>query len=135
MIGRKAFLVVAAAGIAVAGFFVVRSLNDNLVYYLFPNEAVAERAAFPDGTPFRLAGTVVPGTIVTVGPNSTFEVTDGSETIEVRLERTPPPLFGEEVRVLLPGSWSGDVFVATEALIQHDENYSSPAEGNFEESG
>lgn len=135
MIGRKTFLVVAALGILVSGYMIVRSLNDNLVYYLFPNEAVAQKESFPDGTPFRLAGSVVPGSIEVDGSDSTFSVTDGSATVEVRLIRTPPPLFGEEVRVLLPGSWQNGIFVATEALVQHDENYTTPEEGNFEESG
>jgi cytochrome c-type biogenesis protein CcmE len=135
MTGRKLFLAVAGLGILVAGFFVARSLDDNLVYYLFPNEALAERASFPDGERFRLAGNVVPGTIVSSGSTSTFEVTDGSATIAVRLEGAPPPLFGEEVRVLLPGAWEGDVFVADEAIVQHDETYVTPEDGNFEDAG
>jgi cytochrome c-type biogenesis protein CcmE len=48
------------------------------------------------------------------------------------LLNTPPPLFNEEVPVLLEGSWSGDLFVADEALIRHDENYEVPEEGNFD---
>ncbi len=132
MTGRRLFLAFAALGIATAGFFVARSLNDNLVYYLFPNEALADRSSFPDGTPFRLAGTVVDGSLETVEEGYRFEVTDGSATVNVLLVGTPPPLFGEDVRVLLPGSWDGAVFRATDAVVQHDENYVTPTEGNFE---
>ncbi|HDH25193.1 MAG TPA: hypothetical protein ENH00_03225 [Actinobacteria bacterium] len=31
------------------GFFAFGNLNENLVYYLTPSEAVAQRADFPDG--------------------------------------------------------------------------------------
>lgn len=133
MSGRRLFLALAGIGVVVSGWFVSRSLNDNLVYYLFPNEAIAQRDAFPDGAPFRLAGTVVTGTLVEDGPGFRFEVTDGSATIPVWLKASPPPLFGEDVRVLLPGAWQGEVFVATEVVVQHDENYQTPTEGNFEE--
>lgn len=135
MTGRKAFLVIAGLGVFLAGFMIFRSLDDNLTYYLFPNEALAERQDFPDGRPFRLAGTVVADTLVTEGSNSTFDVTDGSTTISVRLVSTPPQLFGEEAMVLLAGSWQGDVFVATDAIIRHDENYATPSSGNFEGTG
>lgn len=135
MTGRKAFLIFAGLGVLLAGFMIFRSLNDNLTYYLFPNEALAERQDFPDGRPFRLAGTVVAGSLVTEGGDSTFEVTDGGTTIPVRLTSTPPQLFGEESMVLLTGSWEENVFVANDAIIRHDENYATPSSGNFEETG
>lgn len=133
MTGRRLFLALAAMGIAIAGFYVTKSLNSNLVYYLFPNEAVADRASFPDGSPFRLAGTVVPGSLREDGDDYRFEVTDGSATIDVVLVGTPPPLFGEDVRVLLPGAWEGPIFRAHDAVVQHDENYVTPTHGNFED--
>jgi cytochrome c-type biogenesis protein CcmE len=124
--------IVAAAGIAVAGFFLVRSLDDDLVYYLFVDEAVDQRDEFADGRAFRLAGIVVPGSIVDQGGGvSEFSVTDGGATVDVRLTRTPPPLFDDDVPVLLAGAWEGDTFVATDALIRHDEGYEAPSTGNF----
>jgi len=119
-------VIVLVVGITIAG------LNDNLTYYLYPNEAVSQRTEFPDGERFRLAGQVVSGSLVEDGEDLAFEVTDGSATIPVVLLDTPPPLFNEEVPVLLEGSWSGDLFVAENALIRHDENYEVPEEGNFD---
>jgi cytochrome c-type biogenesis protein CcmE len=119
-------VIVLVVGITIAG------LNDNLTYYLYPNEAVTQRAEFPDGERFRLAGQVVSGSLADDDEDLVFEVTDGSATIPVVLLNTPPPLFNEEVPVLLEGSWSGDLFVADEALIRHDENYEVPEEGNFD---
>ena len=107
----------------------VTGLNQNLTYYLYPTEAVEQKTDFPDGERFRLAGLVVAGTLVEVEEGLEFEVTDGGETIPVLLTGTPPPLFQEEVPVLLEGSWQGNLFVAEEALIRHDENYEAPEEG------
>ncbi len=127
---RKLFAVIAALGIAVAGFFMIRSLDSDLVYFLTTGEALEQRADFVDGRPFKVSGLVVPGTIEDLGGGiSEFSITDGASTVDVRLTRTPPPLFDDDVPVLLSGAWEGDVFVATEALIRHEEGYEAPTVG------
>jgi cytochrome c-type biogenesis protein CcmE len=110
-------------------------LGDNLTYYLYPTEAVEQRAEFPDGEGFRLAGVVVEGSLTEEGEDLLFEVSDGGETIAVRLVDIPPPLFDDTVPVLLDGAWKGDIYVATNALIRHDENYVVPEEGTPVEEG
>jgi cytochrome c-type biogenesis protein CcmE len=104
-------------------------LGDNLTYYLYPTEAVDQRSDFPDGERFRLAGAVVEGSLSEEGDDLLFDVTDGGETIPVRLTDTPPPLFDDTVPVLLDGAWDGNTYIATNALIRHDENYVVPEEG------
>lgn len=132
--GQRQFVLFGIAGVAALVVAItLAGLNDNLTYYLYPNEAVTQRAEFPDGERFRLAGQVVANSLAESGDDLSFEVTDGSATIPVVLVGTPPALFNEEVPVLLEGSWSGAVFTADEALIRHDENYDIPSEGNFEE--
>jgi cytochrome c-type biogenesis protein CcmE len=132
--GQRQFVLFGIAGVvALVVAITVAGLNENLTYYLYPNEAVDQRAEFPDGERFRLAGQVVAGSLSESGEDLTFEVTDGSATIPVILVGTPPALFNEEVPVLLEGHWSGGVFTADDALIRHDENYEVPDEGNYEE--
>jgi cytochrome c-type biogenesis protein CcmE len=104
-------------------------LNDSLTYYLYPSEAVDQRADFPDGERFRLAGIVVAGTVQEADESTSFEVTDGGADIPVVLNGPQPSLFAEEVPLLLEGAWSGDTFQADSALIRHDENYEVPEEG------
>ena len=104
-------------------------LNDSLTYYLYPSEAMDQRADFPDGERFRLAGIVVAGTVVEADESTSFEVTDGGAAIPVVLDGPQPSLFAEEVPLLLEGAWSGDTFHADSALIRHDENYEVPEEG------
>jgi cytochrome c-type biogenesis protein CcmE len=133
MTGSRLFAISALAGIAVAAFFMIRSVNDDLVYYLTTSEAVENRADFLDGRAFKISGLVVPGTIVELGEGqSEFQITDGAATVDVRLTRVPPPLFDDDVPVLLSGAWDGEEFVADEALIRHDEDYETPASGNYE---
>jgi cytochrome c-type biogenesis protein CcmE len=132
--GQRQFVLFGIAGvIALVVAITVAGLNDNLTYYLYPNEAVAQRDEFPDGERFRLAGQVVAGSVTESGDDMTFSVTDGSGTVEVVLVNPPPPLFSDGVAVLLEGYWSGDFFNAERALIRHDENYEVPSEGNYEE--
>lgn len=133
--GQRQFVFFGIVGVvALVVAITIAGLNDNLTYYLYPNEAVSQRADFPDGERFRLAGQVVSGSLIEEDGDLAFDVTDGSATIPVALLNTPPPLFNEEVPVLLEGYWSGDTFIADSALIRHDENYEVPEEGNYEES-
>lgn len=129
---HRRFVLLGIAGVIVLIVgLTVTSLGDNLTYYLFPTEAVAQRSEFPDGERFRLAGTVVTGTMVESDEEVSFDVTDGGATIAVVLTGVPPALLGEEVPVLLEGAWSADQFVADYVLIAHDENYEVPEEGNY----
>ena len=105
------------------------NLDDNLTYYLYPTEAVEQKADFPDGERFRLAGIVVEGSLQDVPEGQSFDVTDGGATIPVVLTGTPPPLFEEQAPVLVEGAWLDHVFQADEAVIRHDENYEAPEEG------
>lgn len=131
--GQRQFILFGVGGvIALVIAITIAGLNENLTYYLYPNEAVAQRDAFPDGEHFRLAGQVVSGSVEERGDDLTFEVTDGSATIPVVLVDEPPALFNEDVPVLLEGYWSDDVYTAERALIKHDENYEVPDQGNYE---
>lgn len=134
MTSRKWVVPVGLMAMLVAGFFLVRSLSDDLVYYLYTSEAVEQRADFPDGRRFRLAGIVVPGTISFNADEVVFEVSDGAATVPVRLLGTPPQLFAEDVPVLMEGTWEGDVFESDLLLIRHEEGYEAPDEGNVPES-
>jgi cytochrome c-type biogenesis protein CcmE len=132
--GQRQFVLFGIAGVvALVVAITVAGISDNLTYYLYPNEAVTQRADFPDGERFRLAGRVVDGSLSENDGDLVFDVTDGSATVPVVLVNTPPPLFNEEVPVLLEGYWTGEHFTAESALIRHDENYEIPDEGNYED--
>jgi len=116
----------AAVAAAVVTLIVI-NINGSLTYYLTPSEAVDRRVEFVDGNRFRLGGLVVVGSLEDLGAVKVFDVTDGAETITVRLRGTVPPLFAEDVGVVVEGAWFGDEFAADIALVHHDENYQPPA--------
>lgn len=127
---HRRFILLGIGGVvALVVAITIFGLNENLTYYLYPTEAVDQRQDFPDGERFRLAGLVVEGSLVDESDRLVFDVTDGGETIAVELSSTPPPLFAEQVPVLLEGTWRNGVFVSDNALIRHDENYDIPEEG------
>ncbi len=127
---HRKFLFVGLIGVVVLVISATAfSLSQNLTYYLYPTEAVAQRADFPDGKRFRLAGLVVEGSIARTGDAIEFVVTDGGQSIPVTLTKTPPALFQENIPVLIEGAWEGDRFLGDHAVIRHDENYSIPEEG------
>ncbi|HKX76626.1 MAG TPA: cytochrome c maturation protein CcmE [Acidimicrobiia bacterium] len=126
MPSRKVIWPVLALLAAAVLVLIATNLGDSLTYYLTPQEAVARRAEFPDGHRFRLGGLVEAGSLRQEGNVRIFDVTDGAETITVHLRTTPPPLFAEDVGVVVEGAWSGDRFDADVALIRHDETYQPP---------
>lgn len=128
--GRRWFVLTATLGIALLTVLLVRNIQDEVVFYLTPSEAVERQADLPDGTRFRLAGIVEVGSLSDTGRGYSFRVTDGGQTIPVQLSTTPPQLFQEDASVLLDGYWEQDTFVSDQALIRHDEDYEAPPVGS-----
>ena len=124
---RKFIWPALAAVTALVVALIAINLGGTLTYYLTPSEAVERRIEFPDGDRFRLAGLVVTGSFDDLGAVKVFDVTDGAETITVRLRGTVPPLFAEDVGVVVEGAWSDREFAADLALVRHDENYQPPS--------
>lgn len=122
----KSFIIPAAGLVAlVLGYIMFGGLDDNLVYYLTPEEAVAQRAEFPDGERFRLGGLVQDGSIQDTGDGVSFMVIDGGVSIEVQHTGTPPQLFRDNVGVVVEGAWAGERFETDTLIIKHDEEYRS----------
>lgn len=123
---RKFLWPALAAVAAIVIALVATNLGDSLTYYLTPSEATDRRPELGDTQRFRLGGLVVAGSLDDQGAVKVFEVTDGAATITVRLHGTTPPLFAEDVGVVVEGHWSGNEFAANLALVRHDENYQPP---------
>ncbi len=117
--------------VIVLGFLLFGGLGENLVYYLTPDEAVAQRADFPDGERFRLGGLVVEGSVQEIVDGVSFEVTDGNASVDVAHTGVPPQLFQEGIGVVVEGSWSGDRFVSDTLIVKHDEEYRSEQDGVY----
>lgn len=127
--------VLPALGVIIVALTVLMwtSLGENLVYYLTPTEALEQRGDFPDGERFRLGGLVLGGTLVEETEGLSFEVGDGAAVVQVVTDSQPPPLFAEDIGVVLEGYWEGDSFRADQLIVKHDEQYRAPDdEGAYE---
>jgi cytochrome c-type biogenesis protein CcmE len=115
------------AGVGVASTIAFYSLQQNLLYFQSPSE-IAE-VAMPAGRQFRLGGLVKPGSVDRQedGLSTHFVVTDGPAEIVVQYVGTLPDLFREGQGVIARGALNDEgLFMATEVLAKHDENYMPP---------
>lgn len=115
------------AGVGVASTIAFYSLQQNLLYFQSPSE-IAE-VAMPPGRQFRLGGLVKPGSVDRQkdGLSTHFIVTDGPAEIVVQYVGTLPDLFREGQGVIARGTLNEEgMFMATEVLAKHDENYMPP---------
>jgi cytochrome c-type biogenesis protein CcmE len=123
---RRLYIVtVSVAILGLAAALVLNSFEDSLVFFHSPSD-LAEKPV-PAGRTFRLGGLVEEGTYVKEGVVITFSVTDLSESIPVRFRGLVPDLFREGQGVVAEGQMDENgVFVASNVLAKHDENYMPP---------
>ena len=107
-------------------FFILNSLNKNIVYFSSPTE-IKQREDIPFGKAMRIGGMVKKGSITISQKNIQFIVTDFENEILVSYSGTVPNLFAEGKGVVVEGSLSDkNFFIASRILAKHDENYMPP---------
>ena len=117
-------------GLVVLGAVVALVLNafqSNLVFFFSPTQVAAGEA--PKGKPFRVGGMVKKGTLQreTDGVTLRFIVTDTERDLAIAYKGILPDLFMEGKGAVAQGKLGEDgVFVASEVLAKHDENYMPP---------
>ena len=110
-----------------ASFLILKSFQDNLLYYLTPSDVIAGKA--PEDREFRIGGLVVVGSFYREEGNLTsqFTLTDGAATVNVNYKGILPDLFREGQGIIARGMFNNTrVFIASEVLAKHDENYMPP---------
>ena len=132
---RMAFIFAGLAGLAVAAGLVLNALNSNLALYISPSEVLAGNA--PKDQAFRLGGMVVVDSLKREDDGLTvhFGVSDNANTLPVVFTGILPDLFEEGQGVVAQGRMKDGVFVATEVLAKHDENYMPPQVADMLEEG
>lgn len=133
---RYRLLGVASTGAlaVLVGLLLFGNLNGNLVYYLEPDEAIAQRAGqIAADTRFQLGGLVVADTVSPAPGIVRFEVSpttgDDGTRVAVEFHGAPGQLFGTGVGVVLEGRWEDNTFVSDTMMVKHDENYVPVDEG------
>jgi cytochrome c-type biogenesis protein CcmE len=125
---RVVLLAAAAAAVLAAVLLAMSALKDQAAYFYTPGDVA--RQSVPAGRAVRIGGMVQAGSIRRAPDGVTIEFIVGDDTantIRVRYRGIAPDLFKEKSGVVAEGSFQpGGLFVATEILAKHDENYRPP---------
>ena len=123
-------MIAIAAGVALVAIAVALVLNafqGNVVFFFSPSQIAAKEA--PLDRSFRVGGMVEKGSLKRLPDGLTvqFVVTDTAKSIPVVYTGILPDLFKEGKGVVTQGKLGPDgVFMASEVLAKHDENYMPP---------
>lgn len=106
---------------------VLYALKEQTDYYYDPSSIVAGNA--PQNKRIRAGGMVVAGSVRRNEQNPlkvSFRITDFQAEVPVVYEGILPDLFKENSGIVAQGKLANHVFVATQVLAKHDENYMPP---------
>ena len=119
---RIQVLIAAAVALLIAAGLIGYGFRDGINLYRSPSQVASDPPR--PGEVFRLGGLVEEGTLKRgQGHQVSFSVTDTAQTVPVRFDGILPDLFGEGEGMIGTGSMQDGVFVASEILAKHDENY------------
>ena len=117
-------------GLTILGLIVALVLNafqSNLVFFFSPTQVIAGEA--PKSKPFRIGGMVKEGSLKRQSDGITlrFVITDTEQDLAVSYHGILPDLFKEGKGAVAQGQLDEQgIFVASEVLAKHDENYMPP---------
>ena len=117
------FLLVSAI---VVVFVVLKSLEENVVYFFSPTE-IYNKENISFNKKIRVGGLVKKGSITNNQTSVNFIVTDLNNEIIVSYSGSLPNLFSEGKGVVVEGKLKDKkYFIADKILAKHDENYMPP---------
>ena len=106
-------------------FLVLKSLEDNIVYFYSPTDINKKILSneIDLSKRIRIGGLVKENSILKEGKKISFKILDGIEEILVIYNGILPDLFREEQGIVALGKIENKNFSAIEILAKHDENY------------
>ena len=131
MLGKKVksrilFLLISLLSTAAIIFFILKSLEDNVVYFFSPTE-IYNKSNITLNKKIRIGGLVKKDSIRRDQVSLIFIVTDLKNEIIVSYNGLVPNLFSEGKGVVAEGELKDKrYFVADKILAKHDENYMPP---------
>ena len=131
MLGKKVksrifFLVFSLVLFASIIFVILRSLEENVVYFLSPTEIYDNEKISFEKT-IRVGGLVKMNSISKNETSINFIITDLKKEIIVSYNGLVPNLFSEGKGVIAEGKLKDKkYFIASKILAKHDENYMPP---------
>ena len=130
MYGRKVklrffFISLILITLVLSVFFILRSLEENVVYFQSPTEI--KNISEIKKNKIRIGGMVKNDSITMEEKKIKFIITDFKNEINVTYSGVVPNLFSEEKGVVAEGFLKDkNFFLAVKILAKHDENYMPP---------
>ena len=123
---RIFFLAVSLIAVTIVIFIVLRSLEENVVYFFSPSE-IYNKTDISFDKKIRIGGLVKTNSINKNETSINFIITDLKKEILVSYRGLVPNLFSEGKGVVAEGKLKDKkYFVADKILAKHDENYMPP---------
>jgi len=130
MYGRKVklrffFVITILITLVLSTFFVLKSLEENVVYFQSPSEI--KDFTELEKKKIRIGGMVKKNSISANSNEVSFIITDFKNEISVTYSGVVPNLFEEGKGVVAEGFLKDrNFFIASKILAKHDENYMPP---------
>ena len=122
---RVIFLLFSIAITILAVFLVLKTLEEDVVYFISPTEI--KNLPEINSKKIRVGGMVKKDSIKISSNQINFIITDFKTEINLNFSGTVPNLFAEEKGVVAEGFLKDrNYFNATKILAKHDENYMPP---------
>ena len=123
---RFFFLLLSLISVAIVIFVVLRSLEENVVYFFSPTE-IYNKTNISFNKKIRVGGLVKMNSISKNETSINFVITDLKKEIVVSYNGLVPNLFTEGKGVVAEGKLKDKkYFIADKILAKHDENYMPP---------
>ncbi len=124
---KRASLLAITLLVSVAGtFFVLQSLNKNILYFKSPTD-IKDNQNIDFDKKIRVGGMVKKNSLIIKEEEIKFIITDFNNELNISFSGTVPNLFSEEKGVVAEGKLQDKTFfIADRILAKHDENYMPP---------
>jgi cytochrome c-type biogenesis protein CcmE len=124
---KRASLLAITLVISVIGiFFILQSLNKNILYFKSPTD-IKNNQNINFDKKIRVGGMVKKNSLIIKEEEIKFIITDFNNELNISFSGTVPNLFSEEKGVVAEGKLQDNsFFIADRILAKHDENYMPP---------
>ena len=124
---KRASLLAITLLISVIGiFFILQSLNKNILYFKSPTD-IKKNQNINFDKKIRVGGMVKKNSLIIKEEEIKFIITDFNNELNISFSGTVPSLFSEEKGVVAEGKLQDKTFfIADRILAKHDENYMPP---------
>ena len=124
---KRASLLAITLLVSVTGiFFILQSLNKNILYFKSPTD-IKNNQNINFDKKIRVGGMVKKDSLIIKEEEIKFIITDFNNELKISFSGTVPNLFSEEKGVVAEGKLQDKTFfIADRILAKHDENYMPP---------